>query len=62
MPDERMTEAITSQREPERVHEGEFLSNLTILKSILNWLAGLFQLTEDEQRDAGIYVGNQRFQ
>jgi hypothetical protein len=26
---------------------------------ILHWLAGLFQLTEEEQKDAGIYLDDQ---
>ncbi len=26
---------------------------------ILHWLAGLLQLTEEEQREAGIYLGDQ---
>jgi len=26
---------------------------------ILHWLAGLFQLTEEEQGEAGIYLGDQ---
>ncbi len=25
---------------------------------ILHWLAGLVQLTEEEQRDAGVYLGD----
>jgi hypothetical protein len=36
-----------------------FLVTLQILGSILHWLAGLIQLTEEEQKDAGIYLGNQ---
>ena len=37
-----------------------FLS-LQIFDSLLNWLAGFIQLTEEEQRHAGIYLGDQRY-
>jgi hypothetical protein len=36
-----------------------FLASVQIFDNILNWLAGLIQLTEEEQKDAGIYVDNQ---
>ena len=38
-----------------------FLVSLQIFNSILHWLAGLIQLTEEEQKDAGIYPGDQRY-
>jgi len=45
---------------------GGFLANLHIFASILplmrhsvDWLAGLIRLTEEEQVDAGIYLGYQ---
>ncbi len=39
-----------------------FSVSLQIFDSILNWLAGLVQLTEEEQKDAGIYyLGDQRY-
>lgn len=31
-------------------------TSLHIINSILNWLAGLIQLTEEEQEEAGIYL------
>jgi len=35
-----------------------FLVSLPILlASIINWLAGLIKLTEEQQEDAGIYLG-----
>jgi hypothetical protein len=37
------------------------LASLKIFNSLLNWLAGFFQLTEEEQKDAGIDLGNQRY-
>lgn len=30
---------------------------LQIFRGILKWLADIFQLTEDEQMEAGIYLG-----
>ncbi len=38
-----------------------FLASLQIFDGILNWLAGLIQLTEEEQEDAGIYIGDQHY-
>ena len=38
---------------------GGFLTRLQIFDGILYWLTGLFQLTEEEQSDAGIYIGDQ---
>ena len=47
---------------------GGLLANLRIFNSILplmwrsvNWLAGLIQLTEEEQKDAGIQIGDPRY-
>lgn len=37
---------------------GAFSTGLQILDRILDWLTGLMQLTEDEQNDAGIYLGH----
>ncbi len=34
-----------------------FLVGLTILARLINWLAGLIKLTEEEREDAGIYLG-----
>jgi hypothetical protein len=33
-----------------------FLARLQILASLINWLAGLIWLTEEEREDAGIYL------
>ena len=44
----------TDTQEP----SGSFFS-LRFFDSILNWLNSLIQLTEDEQDEAGIYIGNQ---
>ena len=33
-----------------------FLVNLPTLSSLINWLAGFIKLTEEEQKNAGIYL------
>jgi len=38
---------------------GSFPAGLLIINAILIWLRGLLRLTEQEQRDAGIYLGDQ---
>ena len=40
---------------------GAFLASLRILDEILTWLVGFFHLTEEEQRNAGIYLGDSRY-
>jgi hypothetical protein len=34
-----------------------FDSILPLIRQSLNWLAGFFQLTEEEQENAGVYLG-----
>jgi hypothetical protein len=34
-----------------------FLAVLKIFASLINWLAGLVELTEEEREEAGIYLG-----
>jgi hypothetical protein len=38
---------------------GFLLAGRQIFDNALNWLAGHIQMTEEEQRDAGIYLGEQ---
>ena len=33
-------------------------ANLQTFDRVLYWLVGFFQLTDEEQDDAGIYIGN----
>ena len=33
-----------------------FVASLPILRNIIKWLASLIKLTEEEQKDAGIYL------
>ena len=35
------------------------VSNLQLLDRIEKWLAGFFQITQEEQKDAGIYIDDQ---
>jgi hypothetical protein len=39
-----------------------FFASLRILGSIVRWLASLIKLTEEEQEDAGIYLGRPRYE
>ena len=41
-----------TQQNPKR-----FLASLPILPGIIKWLANLIKLTEEEQEEAGIYLG-----
>jgi hypothetical protein len=34
-----------------------FLASLGFLASLITWLAGLIELTEEEREEAGIYLG-----
>lgn len=34
-----------------------FIAGLQIVDSLLTWMIGFVRLTEEEQRDAGIYFG-----
>lgn len=44
------------QQESGTQEPGGFFASLQIFNGILQWLASLVQLTEDEQEDAGIYL------
>jgi hypothetical protein len=35
------------------------VSSLQLLDRIEKWLAGFFQITQEEQKDAGIYIDDQ---
>jgi hypothetical protein len=41
-----------AQQDPKR-----FLVSPTIFTSLIQWLAGLIKLTEEEWEDAGVYIG-----
>ena len=36
-------------------------ASLGMFQRLLNWLAGLFQLAEEEQIEAGLYLGDQPY-
>jgi len=38
---------------------GLLVSSLLFLDHIEKWLAGFFQMTQEEQKDAGIYIDDQ---
>jgi hypothetical protein len=46
------------QQESDTQKSRSLFSNPQILYDVLNWLAGLFQLTEEERDEAGIYFDN----
>jgi hypothetical protein len=39
---------------------GGLLRRLNVFSRILGWLSTLFQLSEEQQEQAGVYLGNQR--
>jgi len=47
------------QPESDTQRSSGFLASLQIFDDILHWLASFIQLTEEEQADAGIYLGGQ---
>jgi hypothetical protein len=51
-----------SQQESDTQQPGAFLAGLQFFDGILNWLAGLIQLTEEEQTEAGIQLGDQHYE
>ena len=55
-------EHTTSQQGSETQQTSGFLAGLQFLDGILKWLAGLFRLTDKEQEDAGIYLGDQDYE
>jgi hypothetical protein len=57
-----MDSSFRRQGSDDTQQPGGFLAgSLQIFGSILNWLAGLISLTEEELRDAGVYLGDQRY-
>ncbi len=46
----------------ERQKHSGVSDGVRMFANLLEWLIGLFQLTEEEQRDAGIRVGDPREQ
>jgi hypothetical protein len=48
------------QQESNIQQRSGFLASLQIFDRIIHWLAGLLKLTEEEQEDAGVYLGRMR--
>jgi len=49
------------QQESDTQQSNAFVASLRIFNDILQWLASLIQLTEEEQEDAGIYFGDPHY-
>jgi len=47
------------QQDSEKGQSKRFLGALQILARIEHWLTSIFELTEEEQSDAGVYLGHQ---
>jgi hypothetical protein len=52
-----MDDSFREQGSGTRKASKGFLAGLKILAGLINWLAGLITLTEEEREDAGIYLG-----
>lgn len=52
-----MDGSIHEQETSGTQHSKSFVASLSILDGIMNWLASLIKLTEEEQAQAGIYLG-----
>jgi hypothetical protein len=52
-----MDSSFREQESATRQAPKSFLASLQILASLILWLAGLINLTEEEQEEAGIYHG-----
>ena len=46
------------RQESNAQQKGGFLASLQIFDRIIHWLGGLLKLTEEEQEDAGVYLGH----
>ena len=58
-----MDNSFRQQRSETQQQTGGLLAaSLQIFDGILNWLAGLILLTEEEQKEAGIQPGDQRYE
>lgn len=47
------------QQDSEKQQANRFWGALRILDRIEHWLTSIFEITEEEQSDAGVYLGNQ---
>jgi hypothetical protein len=51
-----MDSSFREQRSGPQQAAKSFFASLPILASLINWLAGLIKLTDEEREDAGIYL------
>ena len=54
----RRQESDTQQKRVFLIDSQVFDSILTLMRHSLNWLAGFFQLTEEERENAGVFLGH----
>ena len=52
-----MDSSFREQESGTREAPKSFWAGLTILASLIQWLGGLIELTEEEREEAGIYLG-----
>ncbi len=46
---------------PTRKQPSDLSASLQVFQSVLRWLVGLVQVTQDERRDAGSYLGDRSY-
>jgi hypothetical protein len=49
------------RHEPHMPRPGGFLAGLRIFEKLLDWIIRLILLTDQEQKDAGLYLGDHRY-
>ena len=54
-------EHLSHQQGSETQRASGFLAGLKFFDGILKWLVGLFRLTDKEQEESGIDLGNQEY-
>lgn len=57
--DNSLSQAGSGQGQP-GARSGGLLDRLRLLDRILDWLVALVQLTDEEQDQAGVYLGHRR--
>jgi hypothetical protein len=57
-----MDNPASQQQESEQQQSSGITAALQILDRIENWLASVFEFTEEEQENAGVYLDNQRYE
>jgi hypothetical protein len=55
-----MHTSVRAEQTPNTGHRMRLLTMLPMLDRILGWLTGLIGMTDEEKKDAGIYIGRER--